>query len=141
MAGERKYSDFTARLSDSTYADAANLENLPESPIRPRDCYLVIKKIEEKTAIPGFSFAGELEYEKDREIDGVVLAAGPGYRVMTGVYPKTTYSDVVANSLKRGDIVHFLERSAHQVFLEGEKYYLLEEHRANFVVEPSDSVI
>ena len=132
--GARPISDFAGNLNHDLIEYAKTME-VAESPFRPLDCFLVIEKVEkqEKTSW-GFILPEEDKYEKEREIIGLVLAAGPGYLTEYGSGNKRVYGKLVPNEIKRGDIVYFLERAARQTEFDGKKYYLLESHLVYFTI-------
>lgn len=128
------FTKYKGHLNEYTYQAAFN-EEPPPSPFRPRDCYLVCKVLKERCAIPGFTIEGTPDYVKDREVDAVVLASGPGYRIRGGAHPYTYDGKRVLNQCKRGDLVRFLERAGHPVRWGGEDYILIEEHKLYFAVD------
>lgn len=136
-AAWRPFGTFKGRLSSKTYEQATIKKNLPKSPFTPRDCYVVCKLLKEQTNIPGFEIVGVTEGgDKDKEVDAVVLASGPGYRVQKGNTPYHYHAELVRNQTKRGDLVYFLERAGHAIVWEdGETYYLIEEHKLYFAID------
>ena len=103
---------------------------LPLSPFRPIDCWLVMKELEivrtSGLVLPKFGV------DKDREINCVVLTAGPGWRVEIGKYPKVVEGGLVPNAIKRGDVVHILENAGRMVAYHGLTYVFIESHKVLF---------
>jgi len=136
----RPLSEFTGYLNNDIIEYAKNMV-VGESPFRPLDCFLVIEKVEkEEKTNWGFILPEEQKYEKDREIIGIVLAAGPGWYTEYGSGNKRVQGKLVPNEIKRGDIVYFLERAARQAEHNGKKYYLLESHLVYFSIESDQKV-
>lgn len=134
-----KFTKYKGYLNERTYEEIWNGTTvLPNAPFKPLDCWLVVMPLQERTNIPGFVFAGTPEYSKDREIDCVVLASGPGYRVRGGSYPYHFDGQRVLNETKRGDIVHFLERAGNPFIHKDRLYYTIEEHKVYFAVDSDD---
>jgi len=132
------FQKYKGYVSSETFKDVwSGKYKIPESPVVPKECYVVVKPLEqEKSSIKGFVFIEAEDYKKDKEVDGIVLASGPGYRVRNGVYPYHYDGMLVPNELKRGDIVRFLERAGHHFYHEGELYYTVEEHKIYFAIDP-----
>jgi hypothetical protein len=131
-------SNYKSYLNERTFTDIFEGKTvIPESPVQPRDCFVVCKELKEQCNIEGFEIVTlEGVESKDREVDCVVLASGPGYRVRNGVYPYHCDGMLVPNEVTRGSIVRFLERAANPFRYKGELYYLIEEHKLYFAIEP-----
>ncbi len=111
------------------------VDDLPISPFTPLECYLVVKQLDEKFNIPGFTIR-QHEYDKNRECQYVVLQSGPGWRPVKGLTGKDVELGItISSDIKRGEIIQCVERLVHNVKYNDETFGLVESHRVLFVIE------
>lgn len=104
-------------------------------PLRPLDCFLVMKRVEEQFNIAGWKMV-EFEYDAEREGQYVVIRSGPGWRNCKGLVEHNVETgQVVPTGIKQGDLVQCLDRITQKVELNGETYWLVESHRILFLVD------
>ena len=113
-----------------------DLNNLPVPPIRPLRDMLVVQKL------PYASKSGlilkEHDYDKSRQIQVVVLSAGPGIRPRKGndlVGYNYELNITIPNDISRGDIVQVVERLLQKVELDGKVYWLVPANQCTFAIE------
>lgn len=118
-----------------SYIDKTSIPtDVPCSPFRPLDCWLVMQKLEQIRESKIYIY--EPNYQKDREINCIVLAAGPGYRPLRGMHPRTVELARVPNEIVRGDLVHVLETACIKyTHSDGKTYYLVESHKILFAFD------
>jgi len=103
--------------------------------LRANECWLVCVPVDEEFNIPGFQLV-EVDKNPNREVVAIVVSSGKGYYPELGKFPKTvSHGNRIPNKCKVGDIIVSYEKAGQRLSVDGQNYFMVEDHRVNMVVE------
>jgi len=98
---------------------------------KPIGNQLVIEMPEDKTMTKGGLYLPQIEEKVSKPVTGIVIAAGPGKRLSSGV--------VAPMTVKAGDKILFGKYTGSELELDEKLYYVMSEDDVMAVIEEGNS--